>query len=675
MAVSNAAITNGGTTAITLSGIGSTSIGDTISCTNTGGITLTGTGITLGNISLGTASLTDSSTGADGISGAITGSGSVTMAGSGSLTLSGSNSWTGTTTISSGTLVVGGASAIPSGTGNGNVVDNGILDMHGNSLVLNGLSGSGTIDNLSGTGSYTLSVGGNDQTSTFAGVIQDTVGTVSLAKIGAGTLTLAGASTFTGSTTVTAGTLQTGNVPVAALAHRWSFNNSLADSVGGSTATLFGNATVGANSVTSTGSGSVHTNYVSLGTNLLPTTNAPATIELWVTENQAESYSRILDFGSGTGGATNLFWSFTNGTSAPSEVGADFGATSFDPVGSLTVGTEYNMSLVFTPSGASSEIITSYQMDLAGNVLNTNSVTISNWNISDLIQVNDWLGRSEYGDQDANASWDEVRIWDTALSQSQLVTLSVAGPDSTLVSNALPTTTSVSIANGATLDLAGRNQQIASLSGGSGASVTNSGGTVATLTVNLAGGSDTFSGAITGALNITESGTGTLILTGTNTYSGGTTVSGGTLDVGSATSFSATGPITVTGGTLDLGGFTFTTTSAVSFRGGVTQDGTIINNGAAYDAEAGTVSASLQGTAGLNKTTSGSFTLEQHHQQHAEWSDDDHQFRLSGPLRRHQRPFVDHICHHSANTARGRAEPRRLQRDDRLSRRRRHLRR
>ena len=41
----------------------------------------------------------------------------------------------------------------------------------------------------------------------------------------------------------------------------------------------------------------------------------------------------------------------------------------------------------------------------------------------------------------------------------------------------------------------------------------------------------------------------------------------------------------------------------------MTQDGTIVNNGAAYDGQAGTVSASLQGAAGLNKTTGGTLVL------------------------------------------------------------------
>ena len=70
-----------------------------------------------------------------------------------------------------------------------------------------------TIGSLSGKGSVllganTLTIGSNNQSTTFSGVIQDAGG---LTKIGAGTLTLTGANTYTGNTTVGAGMLAVGN--------------------------------------------------------------------------------------------------------------------------------------------------------------------------------------------------------------------------------------------------------------------------------------------------------------------------------------------------------------------------------------------------------------------------------------------------------------------------------
>jgi autotransporter-associated beta strand protein len=66
------------------------------------------------------------------------------------------------------------------------------------------------IGSIEGSGNYflgskTLSVGGNNLSTTVSGVIQGAGG--SLTKIGTGTLTLTGTNTYTGATTVNAGSL------------------------------------------------------------------------------------------------------------------------------------------------------------------------------------------------------------------------------------------------------------------------------------------------------------------------------------------------------------------------------------------------------------------------------------------------------------------------------------
>ena len=82
----------------------------------------------------------------------------------------------------------------------------------GYSANINGLTttftGSQTIysivDNL-GTTPGTLTVGNDDATSTFAGVIQNTFGTLALTKAGSGTQVLSGSNTYTGPTTINTG--------------------------------------------------------------------------------------------------------------------------------------------------------------------------------------------------------------------------------------------------------------------------------------------------------------------------------------------------------------------------------------------------------------------------------------------------------------------------------------
>ncbi len=80
-------------------------------------------------------------------------------------------------------------------------------------IVIDRLTGSGTIGG-SFTAGMSITVGAQGGSSTFSGVIQNTVPgfanvpTIALNKVGLGTFTLSGANSYTGGTTVTAGTLQ-----------------------------------------------------------------------------------------------------------------------------------------------------------------------------------------------------------------------------------------------------------------------------------------------------------------------------------------------------------------------------------------------------------------------------------------------------------------------------------
>ena len=97
-----------------------------------------------------------------------------------------------------------------------------IAELNGPGTTVGSIAGNGTIF----LGSKNLTVGGNQQSSVFSGVISDgeasglppAVLTAqssyvggSLTKVGAGTLTLAGANTYTGGTTIAGGTILTQN--------------------------------------------------------------------------------------------------------------------------------------------------------------------------------------------------------------------------------------------------------------------------------------------------------------------------------------------------------------------------------------------------------------------------------------------------------------------------------
>ena len=150
----------------------------------------------------------------------VSGAAALEKLGAGVTTLTKANTYDGTTTISAGTLKIGVADAIPSGTGNGDVVfsvagTNSVLDLNGFDTSINGLSQNSistanmVVNNATGT-NKTLTVGNNDVTTTYGGVIADNTsgtGTVALTKTGSGTLNLTGTSTFTGPITVNEGML------------------------------------------------------------------------------------------------------------------------------------------------------------------------------------------------------------------------------------------------------------------------------------------------------------------------------------------------------------------------------------------------------------------------------------------------------------------------------------
>ena len=93
------------------------------------------------------------------------------------------------------------------GTARIELVGNGTLNVSGSlhpAITIGSLTGDGVVL----LGSNPLTIGSNSLSTLFSGVIE---GTGTITKIGSGTLTLGGASTYTGATTVSAGVLLVAN--------------------------------------------------------------------------------------------------------------------------------------------------------------------------------------------------------------------------------------------------------------------------------------------------------------------------------------------------------------------------------------------------------------------------------------------------------------------------------
>jgi fibronectin-binding autotransporter adhesin len=119
-------------------------------------------------------------------------------------TLSGSNSFSGGTTVTTGSLIVANANAL--GNGGLTVNTSGVLIDGVNAVVNGGLAGSAAGVIASRAGASTLTVN-TATTSTYAGALQNGAGTLTFVKSGSGLLTLSGSSNYTGTTTISGGTL------------------------------------------------------------------------------------------------------------------------------------------------------------------------------------------------------------------------------------------------------------------------------------------------------------------------------------------------------------------------------------------------------------------------------------------------------------------------------------
>ena len=177
---------------------------DTVGCSFTnsnGGITLAANGtINASSTTIIGEPITDLTNGVHSVS-------ILTSTGAGTLVLSNANNnYSGGTTISAGVLQQGVANAIPGNTIAGDVTNNATLDLNGHSATINGLNGSGTVDTTA-VGTPTLTVGANGNNGTFSGTIQNSSGTLSLTKVGAGTETLSGGYFYSGVTVAAGGTL------------------------------------------------------------------------------------------------------------------------------------------------------------------------------------------------------------------------------------------------------------------------------------------------------------------------------------------------------------------------------------------------------------------------------------------------------------------------------------
>ncbi|EBJ2668540.1 AIDA autotransporter-like protein ShdA, partial [Salmonella enterica] len=594
----------------------------------TGGTTISGGTLVASNVeALGTGDITDNAvlelnTGGD-FDNAISGSGQVVKSGDETLTLSGANSYTGGTTISGGTLVASNVEAL----GSGDVTDNATLELNTGGDFDNNIGGTGSVVKsgdktltLSGANSYTggTTISGGTLVATNvealgSGDVTDNAtlelntggdfdnaisGSGQVVKSGDKTLTLSGANSYSGATTISGGTLIATHVNALGTGAIDNRASLLLDASGQFTVTDLttesgGNTEIGAGSTlqaTTLTQKSDSTLTINLNSNTTaPVIHAASQVSLAGTlditgvgdvldsdpasTDDLDTFTliasdktiagdfekltvagmdadladfitvdgRIDDTGKQYELTTALTW-YADRDDAVTDAHGTFNLTNAD--GSFAVNTVLeNVDATLDPASATGWDGTSLIKQGAGTlILNAENTYTGGTTISGgtLVATNvDALGTGDVTD-DATLELNTGGTFDNAISGSGQV---VKSGDETLTLSGTNTYSGGTLISGGTLVAS----NVEALGTGD---VTND----AVLELNTSGD---FDNALSGSGQVEKSGDGTLTLSGSNTYTGGTLISGGTL-VASNVEALGTGDVTNdavlelnTGGTFD----------------------------------------------------------------------------------------------------------------------------
>ena len=506
---------------------------------------------------------------------AIDGTGSVTQAGAGTTTLSATNTYTGTTTIDSGTLQAGSTQAF--GVNSATTVTSTLL-LDGNSNTLGSMDGAGSVvnDNDSATAA-TLTVGGGGATGTFSGSISDGSGggALSLSKTGAGAQTLSGANTYTGGTSLGAGTLNINSTTaIGATASALTISGSpTIDNTSGGAITLANNnpITLGSD-LTFAGSNALNfgAGNVTLSADRTITVSASELTLGGVVDDGASTFA-LNAAGSGTlvlqgdnthGGQTNINVNATIRAEHDNAFGTGRiflarQAAWVELANGVDVGNNLSMQNSARPNGARGirMATTATSATFSGDIdkaENTNGdfriITASGQTLtlSGVISNNNNSNVNLFGDGlvviSGDNTHDEATTLISANGTVRLEHNNATGGDGVYMQQG---GTTVEVADGINIPTrlnvtnTGGGKSLALQTGAtsaewSGTVLINETTANAFFVISDGAGELTLSGVISGggAAGLNKTGTGTVILTASNTYSAATTISAGTLQIG-----------------------------------------------------------------------------------------------------------------------------------------------
>jgi len=449
----------------------------------------------------------------------------------------------------------------PSSAGNWILNNNGVST---NNLILAGTTPTITVNAL-GTG----------KTATISAIIEGTAG---LTKSGAGTLVLTGANTYTGTTTISAGTLQvsnTGAIPATSAvnltgssakmvlfsssqARSWQANSAVADSIFG--AGYEANMAIDGNSATRWASGVAantgvdHWIYADLGT-------AQNLSKFSINWEAAWSTSFVLQVSNDATNWTTASSNFNGATASPFQT-YNFNANTngryvrvYSDTGFTNLVSLWEMQAYGSTASNTGIYTIGSLAGVTGSVVDLQGIGSTLKAGSDNTTTN-FAGTLAGGASDTfvkegsgNLTLSASNTTFTGLTRIDAGTLTLGHGTNTLADTGAVNVNGGELALGTNIDTVGAVTLTSGSITGSGAGTLT--GTGSAYDVR----SGSVSAKLGGTVGLTKSTTGNVTLTGDNSYSGATTVSNGTLEV-SAGNINSTSGISITGGELRYGSTT-----------------------------------------------------------------------------------------------------------------------
>ena len=255
----------------------------------------------------------------------------------------------------------------------------------------------------------------------------------------------------------------------AEITHRWSFNDGTTeDSIGGAHGVLVnntGNSEVSDGTLTLANDGSQSSDdndgdYLDLPNGIISSNGDQATFEFWVswTDQSTSTWAELMSFGTSNNGEDT---SSSGSSSTYIMITPKHGSNSN---GTIRSGYKYGVTGVENHLNHSSQMPLNEMTHIAVSWDGNNSTTslyvngeLSDQNsihfsiADDLIDNNNWLGRSQWDDPMFGGTYDEVRIYNQALSAADIMADYLLGTEITPARSPSPAHGSIGISENATL--------------------------------------------------------------------------------------------------------------------------------------------------------------------------------------------------------------------------------